>query len=81
VALDDAKATVALAKVGSVWGLIGITDWLTFGQAVAALYALAMLVHFVWTHFLRPLAEWMGWIKPKRRIWAKTRVTDYEEPR
>lgn len=47
-------ATEVVAKAGSVWGVIGITNWADLSYALAALYTALLLGHWVWKNLIKP---------------------------
>lgn len=64
---DQREATIALAKVGSVWALFGITSWADFAAMLAAIYSLLMIVDFCYKKFIRSWLIRIGFLPPDRR--------------
>ncbi len=62
---ENADTAIQLAKVGTVWGVIGITSWADAASFVAFLLSLAALLEWIWKK-VRPIAIERGWIRDKR---------------
>lgn len=54
-------------KIGTAWGVVGITSWADAASFLAALYTFLLVCEWLWKKLLRPLCEERGWMKRKSR--------------
>jgi hypothetical protein len=61
---DDIKHIPAkVASAAGIW-VTGMT-WGEIAQMMAALYTSCLVLEWLWKRVLKPLAQRMGWLKPK----------------
>jgi hypothetical protein len=61
---DDINMPVA--KVVSLWTLIGITSWTEAAAFAGFMYSLLLIGEWLWKRIFRKLAERQGWVKPRK---------------
>ena len=74
-AQQTAEVAHPVAKVASVWALVGITSWADLAAALAAFYSLLLIAEWFWKKLARPFAERQGWLRRLMR-----RISDKESP-
>lgn len=68
-------AEAATATQPDTWHWVQSVPWASLASAAAFGYSLILIVEAIWKKLVRPLAQRMGWIKPRRRL---TDITDSE---
>lgn len=54
----------ALAKVGGIWGAVGVTSWSEAASFMAFCLTCWVLGRHIWRDALRPILERCGYIRP-----------------
>lgn len=60
---DDINNPVA--KVVSLWALIGVTSWAEAAAFAGFIYSLLLIGEWLWKRVVRKFAARRGWVKPR----------------
>jgi len=64
--MDSNDIQSPVAKVLSLWAVIGITSWADAAAFAAFVYSLILISEWVWKKLARPYSERRGWIAKRR---------------
>ena len=64
--MENNEIQMPVAKVVSLWTLIGVTSWADAAAFAAFVYSMILIGEWFWKKLLRSFAERRGWVKRKR---------------
>lgn len=69
----DNDIQMPVAKVVSLWAVIGVTSWTEAAAFAGFVYSMILIAEWFWKKLIRPIAERRGWVKRR-----KARASDSE---
>lgn len=62
--MDKNDISMPVAKVISLWALIGVTSWTEAAAFAGFIYSMLLISEWLWKKLFRPLGWRHGWMKP-----------------
>jgi hypothetical protein len=59
------EAVEAGTKIGLTWGAFTVGSWYDVSYMLASILSALFILDFIWKKWIRPFAEWRGWLQKK----------------
>lgn len=62
--MSDRDIAAPVAKVASVWAVVGVSSWADAAALAAFIYSMLLITEWFWKKFWRRILERKGYLKP-----------------